>query len=435
MIKKFSIIILIFVSVFINGCNYIRTRVLISSNIPVVIYIDYKSLSDKPQISQETTKISSGKHLLIAKAPGYEDFRKTISVSSRALNTITIKMQPIEGLLLIGSNVRGAAVYIKEGEERIFKGRTPLFLKDLSLGEYKFIISKQGYEEKAVKIDIKDVRPQRQYIKLGSVFSVLNIDSIPSGARVFIDKSFRGTTPFKVEDMIEGEHTVRWEKLGYDNHEMKIAVKEKDKLNLVPRLSEKPGTLNIVCAPKGSSVYLNDQYKGTTPIKIDGLKAGSYTIKVEKEGYKSLIRTEELGRGEKLSLRLELIDLCGSIKIVTEPHGVDVYMNGEFKGKTDEKEGLLFIRRIMKGDYNVKLLHKRCVDKFIEVKIEPQENKIIKEVLEGKWAPTHRIVLKGKRQSIEGIIIKETEEYIILKIKGGQIQIDRSDIKSIKSLE
>jgi hypothetical protein len=45
------------------------------------------------------------------------------------------------------------------------------------------------------------------------------------------------------------------------------------------------GTLAVRSAPDGAAVFLNGREVGTTPLKLPGVRAGSYALRIEHEGY------------------------------------------------------------------------------------------------------------------------------------------------------
>jgi len=45
------------------------------------------------------------------------------------------------------------------------------------------------------------------------------------------------------------------------------------------------GTLAVRSAPDGAAVFLNGRAVGTTPLKLPGVRAGSYALRIEHEGY------------------------------------------------------------------------------------------------------------------------------------------------------
>ena len=46
-------------------------------------------------------------------------------------------------------------------------------------------------------------------------------------------------------------------------------------------------TINLTSSPSGSDVYLDNQYKGTTPVTIPGVALGSHTLEYRHSGYQS----------------------------------------------------------------------------------------------------------------------------------------------------
>ncbi|MEW6557303.1 MAG: DNRLRE domain-containing protein [Elusimicrobiota bacterium] len=49
--------------------------------------------------------------------------------------------------------------------------------------------------------------------------------------------------------------------------------------------TEKKGALYVTSTPTGANIYLNDTFKGTTPLTISDLAVGDYILKVTKTGY------------------------------------------------------------------------------------------------------------------------------------------------------
>jgi hypothetical protein len=45
------------------------------------------------------------------------------------------------------------------------------------------------------------------------------------------------------------------------------------------------GILAVRSAPDGAAVFLNGRAVGTTPLKLPGVRAGTYAVRIEHEGY------------------------------------------------------------------------------------------------------------------------------------------------------
>ncbi|MGE5244517.1 MAG: PEGA domain-containing protein [Betaproteobacteria bacterium] len=133
---------------------------------------------------------------------------------------------PIEtGRVLVRSTPPGAAVYV-DGRER---GRTPAAIFDLRHGEHLVRVVRDGYVPEERRVELTASRPADSMTVLlqreGSVrpvpsdatgiTGVLVVESLPSGAAVFVDGHRIGTTPLSVTRVDAGEHAVRLERPGY----------------------------------------------------------------------------------------------------------------------------------------------------------------------------------------------------------------------------
>lgn len=48
---------------------------------------------------------------------------------------------------------------------------------------------------------------------------------------------------------------------------------------------EETGSVQVTSEPSGAEVYLDNQYRGTTPVSITAIPAGSHTLEVRERGY------------------------------------------------------------------------------------------------------------------------------------------------------
>jgi len=65
---------------------------------------------------------------------------------------------------------------------------------------------------------------------------------------------------------------------------------------VLPYLSKAPGTgkLTVDSTPAGAQVYINDEYRGTTPLPYTQLIAGAYRIRVQADGYETMVDTVDI---------------------------------------------------------------------------------------------------------------------------------------------
>jgi hypothetical protein len=99
-----------------------------------------------------------------------------------------------------------------------------------------------------------------------------------------------------------------------------------------------PPRLNINTDPRGASVFMNGRLVGSTPITLSDLNPGTYSVRLEKEGYVSLVKPATLTSSD-LTL-IEKMERTGTGKITVDikPGGAEVLLDGEFIGHTPLKD-------------------------------------------------------------------------------------------------
>ncbi|NMG82596.1 MAG: PEGA domain-containing protein, partial [Methanosarcinales archaeon] len=111
-----------------------------------------------------------------------------------------------------------------------------------------------------------------------------SVSSTPSGASIYLDGAYKGTTPKTIRSVPIGSHTVGISKEGYHDETKSVSVKQDQTTSVAVHLTLQTGSIDIV-GPDGASVYLDDVYKGTAPTTISNIPVGTYKITVEKFGY------------------------------------------------------------------------------------------------------------------------------------------------------
>ena len=153
--------------------------------------------------------------------------------------------------------------------------------------------------------------------------SGLFINSVPSGAKVFIDGVERGTTPYSVFSLRNGEYNIRIEKEGYVDRRFRVVIRRNSRVEVSVDLDEAKGQVLLALgrdteAP--SSLEFNPRISVdgsripspdiiTTPVYEQNisLSIGWRTISVEAFGWERIstrVFVEE-GSVQKLSLVLK----------------------------------------------------------------------------------------------------------------------------------
>jgi eukaryotic-like serine/threonine-protein kinase len=93
-------------------------------------------------------------------------------------------------------------------------------------------------------------------------------------------------------------------------------------------------TIDIISDPPGAEVKVNGTVRGRTPLRISDLDPGSYDFEVVKEGYTPYHKTARLEAESDYTMKVTLPTTVNSLRVLSQPPGVSVTVNGEPKGKT-----------------------------------------------------------------------------------------------------
>jgi hypothetical protein len=147
----------------------------------------------------------------------------------------------------------------------------------------------------------------------------LLVRSTPSGASVEVDGEARGVTPLALRDLDLGAREILVSRRGYESEERRIVLtKARPSRSVEVRLSQqtaadprpatpaslgKPavstGALAVESRPMGAAVVVNGKASGTTPVTINDLPPGEYTVTMTLEGHRPFATTVRVVAGER----------------------------------------------------------------------------------------------------------------------------------------
>ena len=86
-------------------------------------------------------------------------------------------------------------------------------------------------------------------------------------------------------------------------------------------LPEKTGSVTITSTPSGAEVYLDKEYRGTTPTTINALPSGNHTVEVRERGYKTWSQDVTVTSGSTVSVSPSLVPVAAAVPTVV-PTGI-----------------------------------------------------------------------------------------------------------------
>ncbi len=392
----------------------------------VSIYIDGKYCGEAPAAVRNLRR---GKHLVVGRKRGFKDFRQELMLGAGGLS-LQLNLVREVSLARVLTLPEGALVYI--GEE--LKGRTPLLLKNLPLGEYsvKLMLDDYSTEERVLKVE--GGVPVTLRVELMSLHGSISVKSVPEAAEIYVNGIYKGLTPKTLYQLKPGRYELLLRKDGYYDLKKNLFLRKKQRFSLKVELEEKLLSLMVQSEPQGASVFLDGDFKGKTPLNLGGLYSGEHRLRVEKEGCGIVEKTVVLDVNQVRTLvSVKMRKITGFLLMVCSPGGARVYVDGEEKGEVKDS---LSVGNLIEGEHQLQVVksgYKVAEERF---KITAGKTTIVdinlRETVK-KWKPTVRLHLRTGGE-IEGEIISRKGEEMVIRVEGGLITLKVSEVESIENL-
>jgi hypothetical protein len=242
-------------------------------------------------------------HTLTVYMDGYQMSTKTVYANGPSVTTgVTVALvqnTPETGSLDLDSSPTGADVWL----DNRYYGETPLVIGSLSPGTHTMTLRKAGFEDLKQDVTITAGQVYRtnqglvEYSQNPGVGS-LQIDSTPGGAAIFLNNNYQGSTPvsggvFDINQLTPGSYTLRLTLPDYQPSTQTVLVQNGIINDIHASLSpaapgpqpDTTGQLTIRSNPSGANIYLDNAYKGITPISLENIPQGSHAVILKMNGY------------------------------------------------------------------------------------------------------------------------------------------------------
>lgn len=280
---------------------------------------------------------------------GFKVWEQTIAGTPQPGQIVPIKavLIPVSpfGTLEVTSTPTGALVTIDNGNGQM----TPWTYRDITSGTRLVSLFLSGFDPFITNVDVLPGTVTRLHadMKVRTAVGSLQVSSTPGGAAVYVNGVYSGTTNTVVGNIPPGNHQVRISKAGFADSEDWIIVQPNQVTILDKKLEsatkESGGALVITADLPGASVYLNNQFMGTTqtgrPLELTGLTPGTYEVYISIRNYEDYKTTVQVGPGDVIPVSAHLnpspmpCDM-GKLMISTEPSGAEIFVDGVFVGVT-----------------------------------------------------------------------------------------------------
>jgi hypothetical protein len=261
------------------------------------------------------SSLTPGSYNLRADRSGYQSESTSVTVQSGKQSDVRFTLTPVQqyGAVSITSSPSGAYVYM----DGVYKGRTPLTLNNVAANSHNIELDLSGYYDWKTTVSV--VSGVTRYVDarltpLPSSPGAIDVVSYPAGADVYLDGKYQGKTPsagvYTISNVAVGSHTVRVSMSGYQDYTTSVDVSGATTSHVTATLQPAPvtsaGSIAVTSSPSGAEIYVDNAYKGITPLTIDGIAAGSHTVMLAHSGYSDWTTTVQVGAGSTASVSASL---------------------------------------------------------------------------------------------------------------------------------
>jgi len=218
-----------------------------------------------------------------------------------ALVVLSISSIPVSALggdISISTTPSGAVIYL----DNQYKGTTPVIIKDVLPGSHTIKLTFKGYDDWTTIIDVVEGSTNTISVTLNK--TAIYFTSTPSGANIYLDNSYIGTTPFTKIKLIPGSHTIKLTLKEYDDWITTVNVVEGSTTPISATLNKT--AIYFTSTPSGAYIYLDNSRIGTTPFTKTKLIPGSHTVKLTLNEYDDWINTVNVVEGSTTNVFAEL---------------------------------------------------------------------------------------------------------------------------------
>ena len=272
------------------------------------------------------TSVSSGtSHYLQITMSGYQQYGTSAFVTAGQTSSVNAYLvpntpYPKTGSLNIVTSPKGADIYV-DGD---YIAESPNVVTDLAPGSHTLRLHKAGYDEYFSFVTIVSGRQTPltytftpQQMTVGSI----EVASTPAGSSLYLDGNYMGQTPsgsyFDLTSIIPGYHTILIRLTDYRDYTQTVYVKGGLVVTVNAQLTpngpsptpDTTGEILVVSTPAGAELFLDNAFRGITPVTLTDIPAGSHVMTARQAGYTNAQETVTVIGGQSTPVALTLTEI------------------------------------------------------------------------------------------------------------------------------
>ncbi|MBQ0057025.1 MAG: PEGA domain-containing protein [Bacteroidales bacterium] len=235
------------------------------------------------------TEVASGTHNVSVQKPKYAPVTLRVEVSDGATAEASAMLKARFARLTL-SSVEGAEIVV-DGKSRGYTS----YSEELMEGYYDVEVRLANHRPVTRQIQVIAGEPQEVHLEPTPIYGSLDISSSPRRAEIILDGKHIGQTPFSVEEILIGEHTVELSLDGYASEKQTVTVSERETASVTATL-QNGRNVTVSAEQADDQIYIDGNLVGTHSFS-GSLTFGNHTAYAMRGGKKSDAKTFSVQQG------------------------------------------------------------------------------------------------------------------------------------------
>lgn len=262
-------------------------------------------------------EIKSGSHVVQAFLSGYQPYSQIVDIPPEGTVNVVAILKPLTevGSLQVKSTPGGADVYV----DGIYKGSTATTVGNLAVGSHFILLKHSGYKDWSGMTTVNQnqltILEAAMVLASAETTGYIRVQSKPTGASVFLDGDYQGTThpedPLEITGVPPGDHTITLQLKNYQDFSTRVSVQagrtEQVDAALTPATGlQESGPIQFISEPSGANIFIDNTCWGITPFTVPSLPVGSHSVMLRLSGYQDYTSTLVLTPGQSVQIQAAL---------------------------------------------------------------------------------------------------------------------------------
>ena len=237
------------------------------------------------------------------------------------------------GLLKVRASAPGAEVYL----DGALIGTVPLTAV-VPAGPHQIRVVADNFDPYVRKVDIQPDRTTELQASLIPGSGTVEFTG-PPGARLWVDGKDKGDLPIRLRDLAPGAHDWRVEAPLHEPATGVLTTAKGRNYLLNVEMASSAGVFVVESTPPGATVVIDGEVVGVTPLRLTGVAAGDHDVRVELEGYATVLRAIDTTDGRRGEVIETLSREGGRLTVKTGAEDAQVYVNDVYIGEGKKVKG------------------------------------------------------------------------------------------------